>query len=44
MTCLKFTIHPFSLNSKQIKEKKNGPSAEMAHTTETFKVDLKAEN
>jgi hypothetical protein len=28
----------------QIKEKKKGPNAEMAHTTETFKVDLKAEN
>ena len=44
MTCLKFTIHPFSLNFEQIKKKKKGPNAEMAPTTETFKVDLKAEN
>jgi hypothetical protein len=43
MTCLKFTIHPFSLNFEQIFLKKV-PNAEMAHTTETFKVDLKAEN
>jgi hypothetical protein len=43
MTCLKFTIHPFSLNFEQILKKKV-PNAEMAHTTETFKVDLKAEN
>jgi len=44
MTCLKITIHPFSLNFEQIKKKKKGPNAEMVRTTETFKVDLKAEN
>jgi hypothetical protein len=43
MTCLKITIHPFSLNFEQIKKKK-GPNADMVRTTETFKVDLKAEN
>ena len=37
MTCLKITIHPFSLNFEQIKKKK-GPNTEMVRTTETFKV------
>jgi hypothetical protein len=44
MTCLKITIHLFSLNFEQIKKKKKGPNADMVRTTETFKVDLKAEN